>query len=219
MQNAGIKDAEVYRDTTEIVEKCEVCAHHKKTIPKPAVGMPLAEDYNHTVAVDLNELDRNVWYFHMIDEYTRFSAAVIIRSKQSSVVVDSFRKHWIAIHSPPKVGFSDNGSEFNNEEFQDMCKNFSIELKTTAAHSTWSNGLCDRHNQTLTNIMQKVRADKEDMDFETTLCWALAAKNSMVNIHGFCLFQLVFGKNTNSPSTLTDLWTTCFGGNHQKWNS
>ena len=56
----------------------------------------------------------------MIDEYTRFSAVVIIRSKQASVLVDSFMKHWIAIHGPPKVVLSDNGSEFNNEEFRDV---------------------------------------------------------------------------------------------------
>ena len=110
----------MYRDMTEIVEKCDVCVRHKKTPPKPVVGMPLAEDYNHTVAVVQHELDRNVWYFHMIDEYTRFSAVVIIRSKQASVIVDSFMKHWIAIHGPPKVVLSDNGSEFNNEEFRDV---------------------------------------------------------------------------------------------------
>ena len=40
MQNAGIKDPEVYRDMTEIAEKCDVCARHKKTPPKPVVGMP-----------------------------------------------------------------------------------------------------------------------------------------------------------------------------------
>ena len=120
MQNAGIKDPQVYRDMTEIVEKCDVCTRPKKTPPKPVVGMPLAEDYNHTVAVDLHQLDRNVWYFHMIDKYTRFSAAVIIRSKQASAIVDSFMNHWIAIHGPPKVVLSDNGSEFNNEEFWDV---------------------------------------------------------------------------------------------------
>ena len=85
-----------------------------------------------------------------------------------------------------------------------MCENFSIEVKTTAGYSPWSNGLCERHNQMLTNIMQKGRADKEDMDFETALCWALAAKNSMVNTHGFSTYQLVFGKNPNFPYTLTD---------------
>ena len=204
MQNAGIKNTEVYRDMTEIVEKCDVCARHKKTPPKPVVGMPLAEDYNHTVAVDLHELDRNVWYFHMIDVYTRFSAAVIVRNKRAPTIVENFMKHWIAIHGPPKVVLSDNGSEFNNEEFRDMCQNFNIEVKTTAAYSPWSNGLCERHNQTLTNIMQKVRADKKEINLETALCWALAAKNSMVNTHGFSPYQLVFGKNPNFPSTLTD---------------
>ena len=42
------------------------------------------------------------------------------------------------------------------------------------------------------------------MDFETALCWVLAAKNSMVNTHGISPYQLVFGNNPNFPSTLTD---------------
>ena len=34
--------------------------------------------------------------------------------------------------------------------FRDMCDKFNIKVKTTAAYSSWSNGLCERHNQTLT---------------------------------------------------------------------
>lgn len=63
-----------------------------------------------------------------------------------------------SVHGPPQKLFSDNRAEFNNDEVKDMIENFNIEVKTTAAYSTWTNGLLERHNQTLTEIIMKVRA-------------------------------------------------------------
>lgn len=64
---------------------------------------------------------------------------------------------WISVHGPPQKLFSDNGGEFNNDEVRDMAEHFNIEIKTTAAYSPWSNGLTERHNQTLTEILMKVK--------------------------------------------------------------
>jgi hypothetical protein len=36
-----------------------------------------------------------------------------------------------------------------------MAENFNIEVKTTATYSPWSNELPERHNDTLTDILQK----------------------------------------------------------------
>ena len=53
----------------QLVNNCETFALHKKTPPKPAVGLPLSTDFNNTVTVDLHELETNVWYLHIIDEH------------------------------------------------------------------------------------------------------------------------------------------------------
>ena len=42
--------------------------------------------------MDLREIQSNIWYMHIIDEFTRLSNAVIIRSK--TVAVKTFLKHW-----------------------------------------------------------------------------------------------------------------------------
>ena len=52
----------------------------------------------------------------------------------------------MAVHGAPKCLYSDNEGEFNNTEVHYMAKNFSIEIKTTAAYIPWSNGLLERHN-------------------------------------------------------------------------
>ena len=51
--------------------------------------------------------------------------------------------------------------------------------------------------------MHKVKADKP-CDWETALYWALMAKNSLNNVHGYSSNQLVYGRNPNVPGVLTD---------------
>lgn len=72
-----------------------------------------------------------------------------------------------------------------------MAENFNIETKTTAGNSPWSNGLLERHHQTLTDIIQKVKREN-GCDWHTALDWALIPR------------QLVFGQNPNLPSVLVD---------------
>lgn len=200
--NAGTSDQETIELLRSVCEKCEICIVNKKPVPRPAVGLPLATQFNETVAVDLHELEHGIYYLHIIDEFTRFSAGSIMRSKRSSEFVKKFLESWIAVHGAPKRLYSDNGGEFNNDEVRDMAENFDIEVKTTAGYSPWSNGLLERHNQTLTEILMKIKADNR-CDWETALNWALMAKNALDNVHGYSSYQLVYGRNPNLPSVLT----------------
>ena len=181
----------------------EICQKYSRTKPKPAVGLPLASEYNETVAMDLHELEPGVWYRHIIDHFTRFRAGNIVMTKKSSEIVNSFIHSWISLHGAPKRIYMDNGGEFNNEEVRDMAENFNIETKTTAGYSPWSNGLLERHNMTLTEILLKVKREN-GCSWQTALDWALMAKNSMVNVYGYSPHQLVFGQNPNLPSVLVD---------------
>ena len=203
LKSAGINNDSTLNMLDQIVEKCDVCVKHKKPTPRPTVGFPLASDHNQTVAVDLHELEPNLWYLHIMDEFSRFSAGCITNTKKSSKFVENFIKHWISIHGAPQRLFSDLGGEFDNEEVRDMAENFNIDVITTPGYSPWSNGLLERHNQTLTEILLKVRHDHQ-LDWSTALSWALMAKNSLQNVHGYSLYQLVFGRNPNFPSVLTD---------------
>lgn len=187
----------------EIIRDCEVCQRYSRTKPRPAVGLPLASEYNKTVAMDLHELEPGVWYLHIIDHFTRFSAGNIVRTKKASEIVNSFIHSWISVHGAPKRIYTDNGGEFNNEEIREMAEKFNIEMKTTAAYSPWSNGLLERHNMTLTEILLKVKKEN-GCGWQTALDWALMAKNSMINVHGYSSHQLVFGHSPNLPSILVD---------------
>ena len=64
----------------------------------------------------------------------------------------------------------------------------------------------ERQNQTLTNILLKLKEDV-NCDWETALAWAVSAKNSMINNNGFSPAQLVFANLmlilANIPSKFT----------------
>ena len=69
--------------------------------------------------------------------------------------------YWIRVFGAPKYFLTDNGGEFVNHEFVDLAEKFNINLRTTAAESAWSNGLCERHNGILNNNVNKVLASSD----------------------------------------------------------
>ena len=139
----------------------------------------------------------------MIDEFTRFSNAVLIREKYPVVIIRNFLRFQVSIFGAPEKVFSDNGGEFIGEEFYEICEAFNIRVSGTPSYSPWSNGLCERHDRTLTETTVKVKEDTKS-NWGPTLTWDVCAKNAMVNNNGFSPSQLVFGRNTNLPSTLID---------------
>ena len=84
-----------------------------------------------------------------------------------------------------------------------MCEALGITVKTTAAESPWSNGLVERRNLVLSEMLDKI-IDETDCGVSLAVSWCVNAKNSLHNVHGFSLYQLTLGKNPKLPSTLSD---------------
>lgn len=83
-------------------------------------------------------MDKQYIILHVVDHATRLSAAVVISSKKHF-------KIWISVYGTSEKFLSDNGGEFANKDFINMCEAMNINYKTTAAESPWSNGLVERH--------------------------------------------------------------------------
>ena len=98
---------------------------------------------------------------------------------------------------------SDNGGEFNNSQVRELGEKLNLKLKTTAAESPWSNGLVERHNLILGEMIVKTQADT-GCSLEMATMWSVTAHNSLTNVYGFTPFQLVFGRNPVLPSLQTD---------------
>ena len=191
---------EIIRELNEM--ECNLCKKYKRETPKPKTALPMANRFNQTVAMDLKFLEGGTIILHCIDMLTRFSLAKIICNKTKETIVEGFMDTWVAVFGFPEETHSDNGKEFCNQAFLDMCQNLNIRMNTTAGYSPFSNGIVERHNGILANMLGKIK-DDVGCTTKVALCWAVQAKNSMSNVHGFSPMQLVLGFNPRIPG-LTD---------------
>ena len=77
----------------------------------------------------------------------------------------------------------------------ELCEAFNITVKTTGAEAPWSNGLIERHNLIIANMLDRVLEEHPQLDFDVALSWCVHAKNSLSNCHGFSPYQLSMGRN------------------------
>ena len=199
VNKAGMgNDRELINCLKEVARNCNVCKVFSRPSPRPVVGLPMASEFNEVVAMDIKFLNGKM-ILHLIDHLSRYSAAAIINSKRPDEIVNKIFQIWISVFGPPSKFFSDNGGEFNNEKFREMCERFNITVKTTAAEAPWSNGLCERHNAVLGDMVEKTMAES-GIPYEVALNWAVHAKNSLSNVHGFTPYQLAIGYTPKLPS-------------------
>ena len=203
IERAGLGgDRKLVQAIDKVYDECRICIEYKKPTPTPAVGLPHATKFNETVAMDLKFFNGKI-ILHLIDHLTRFSSAIVCKSKEPKEIISGIIKAWIGIFGPPEKFLTDNGGEFANAHFLELAESFNIRVMSTAAESPWSNGLVERHNATLAEMLQKI-VEEQKTTLEVALAWAIQAKNSMANVHGFSPAQLAIGYTPMVPSVLSD---------------
>ena len=195
-------DKELLKEIDEVYDKCNICQEYSKPSPRPVVGLPHASRFNETVAMALKFFDGKI-ILHLIDHLTRFSSAIVVKSKEAKDIIEGVMKCWIAIFGPPEKILTENGDEFANKLFLELAETMNIRVMTTAAESPWSNGLVERHNATLAETLHKVLAE-HPVNLDVALAWSIQAKNSLTNVHGFAPVQLAIGFTPQLPNVMSN---------------
>ena len=204
LRSSGIEDKGMEEAVIKVCDQCNFCLHHKRKPLRPCVTVALSEGFNNTVAMDLiTYVKDKVYVLHLICLGTKYSAASVIRGKLGSTILKGVLRIWIHYFGAPHRFLTDNGGEFSNDEFRELCEKFNIVSITTPGESPWSNGVCERHNGVLMETVRRVM-DECQCDLESALPWAVSTKNTLSNISGYSPNVLVFGRNPNEPSVLHD---------------
>lgn len=56
---------------------------------------------------------------------------------------------------------TDRGGEFNSEEFKEFCKRNGIKRQLTAAYTLQQNGVAERKNRTVMNMVRSMLSEKK----------------------------------------------------------
>ena len=196
--DAGIKNTALEKAVQEVTDGCDTCLRFQKAKPRPVVCLPMSSKFNDAIAMDLKAWG-NKYFLVIVDLATRYCVATVIGNKQATTIVKHLFKSWIGMFGAPGRILSDNGLEFNNDEMRALGEAFNIKVMTTSAESPWSNGVCERQNAVLGDIVRKVM-DDSGCDVEVALAWAVSARNTLTNFGGFSPNQLVFGHNPGLPN-------------------
>lgn len=205
MKDAKAWDEDCLSIINELYQRCDICKRFTKTPPRPVVCLPLASSFNEAVAMDLKVWRNNLYILYLMDMFTRLTKGVWIKNKLPDTIIKETMRNWVgAGFGYPKKFLADNGGEFANDNFRDMCQNLNVEVLNTAARSPWMNGMMERNHAVVDRMIEKLLEDDPNMPLEIALSSALNAKNSLAMWNGFSSYQLVYGQNPNIPSVLVD---------------
>ena len=129
----------------------------------------MTTSFQECIAMDLKFYKGRI-LLHLIDhDTTRLSVSSFVKSKEPEVILNAIFKSWVQVYGAPEKFLTDNGREFAKSKFIDMAKSINITVKVTAAESQFSNGLVERHNSIIADMMDNVLEKSQHLDIDLTL--------------------------------------------------
>ena len=202
LKNSSIDwNPKVLREQLDYLEKnCEGCILKKRAPCKPAASIPMADSFNQVVGMDLKLYHDGTIILYMIDFWSKFMQARIVKSKKPEDIVAAVLEGWISHYGCFRATLHDNGGEFIGAAFTEMCDLLGIEDKTGAAHSPWSYGLVEKHHAVVDKTFESLCRDFPQYKKQTLIQWAITIKNSTTTATGWSPNQVIFGTNPVLPS-------------------
>ena len=203
-------------DVTRYCQSCDVC---QRTLPKGKVTkvplgiMPLIEIPFQRIAVDIvgpiqpMTERRNRYILTIIDYATRYPEAIPLPSIEAERVAEALVSVFTRVGIPREM-LTDQGSQFTSEVMKHVSKLLSIKQVTTSPYHPIANGLVERFNGSLKQMLKRMCAERpSDWDrYVEPLLFAI--RESPQESLGFSPFELLYGRKVRGPmSILKELWT------------
>ena len=117
---------------------------------------------------------RNQYIIIAVEYLTKWAEAKVIKAADAKQTAIFLHENIISRFGCPKILVSDRGSHFLNEAIEELTKLFQINHRKTTPYHPQTNGLAERVNQTLVQILRKTVVDsKRDWDSKLTAAlWA-----------------------------------------------
>ena len=203
----------------DILEFCRTCDECQKFEPKgktkrvPLQEMPLMELPYDRIVIDLigpitpRSRQGKKYILTIMDCATRYPEAIPLREIDSESVADALMDTFCRMGVPKEI-LSDNGTQFVSDVMKAVHRILSIKHLTSTLYHPATNGIVERYNGVLKQMLKKVCADNpQDWDkYLPSLLFAYreAPQSSL----GFSPFELMFGRDVRGPlQILKELWT------------
>ena len=134
-----------------------------------------------------------------IDMLTGFTIAVPIKDKTTSTVCDAYRAHIYCIFSGSARILTDNGTEFKNEQMDELCKQLNVKRVYSPVYTPEANGRLEAwHHFFKACIAKHIRGNAAEWD-EVVLLAGAAYNFFPCQASGESPFMLMFGRDLITP--------------------
>ena len=140
--------------------KCEVCVE-SKTTKKYCKPIERELELLSLIHSDLRDLKNTMtrggkrFYITFIDDYSKYTRVYLLRNKDEAI--DAFIKYKNEVDNQLSNEIkrlrSDRGGEYESNPFNTFCEKHGIIHETTPPYSLESNGVVERKNRTLKEMM------------------------------------------------------------------
>ena len=145
----------------DFVSRCTICQTYRpeqareELQPQELPSRPWQK-----IGADLFVLGQQTFLI-MVDYWSNFFEVVEIHRKTAQSVITQLRVQF-ARHGIPEVLITDNGSEFDNQEFKNFSSQWHFEHRTSSPRYPQSNGKVENAVKTCKGLLVKAKEDKKD---------------------------------------------------------
>ena len=146
----------------DYVNKCTICQfdttnRFHKPVPSDLIELT-TEPLEHVCIDFITHFQTShsgyTYLFTIVDVGTRFANAIPVKTLTAEEFLVQFINHHIYKYGYPKKITSDNGRQFTGKLFTSFCKDQNIDFIRTSPRHPNSNGICERFNGTISDMIK-----------------------------------------------------------------
>lgn len=197
----------LYRSVRRYVSACDACQRRKRLTTAPAgplQSLDVPSEPFYRVGMDLLgpfpfSTSGNKWIAVATDYATRFAITRALPTSCATDVADFLLHDVILHHGAPRQLLTDRGRYFLSKVVADLLRLSSTTHKLTTSYHPQTNGLTERFNRTLTDMLS-MYVSAHHKDWDLTLPYVTFAYNSSRHdTAGFSPFYLLYGREPTLP--------------------
>jgi len=182
----------------QFIRACPICNERRgdrrqaPLAPEPRVGQPFE-----CIGIDFMSLPlttkKNQYVLVVIDHATKYVEAQACKDQQAETAANFIFSNIICRYGAPKEILSDKGQAFTGTLMATLSKLCGISQKFTAGYHPQTNGLTERFNRTIQEVLSKF-VNPEQSNWDDLLQASVFAYNTSIHSStGFTPFEMVHG--------------------------
>ena len=192
----------------DYVDQCLICAETKGNTgaPAPLLSYPIPDRPWGRVHLDTLELPLSEsgykYLLVAIDYLSRYCILQPIPNKKAETVASAIFEQIICNFTTPHTIISDNGTEFNNEILNELCRLFNIKKINVQIYKPQANGVVERLNRKVITCLRSL-INPHSITWDTWIPYVKCALNSQINsATGETPHYIIFGEDKTLPYEL-----------------